>query len=105
MASRTQGQFKEKAMDLVRVQGGEPKTVAQELGMPHCTLLVWLKKAGWVNRHVRSAARPQHPQAFKVRVASLACRIQLHVVDADHVGFDRLRIGSSDFEAELMTPR
>jgi transposase len=40
-------QFKEQAVKLVTEQSQEPTRVARELGMPHSTLLVWLKKAGW----------------------------------------------------------
>jgi transposase len=40
-------QFREQAVKLVSEQGQEPTRVARELGMPHSTLLLWLKKAGW----------------------------------------------------------
>lgn len=39
-------QFQEQAIKLV-TQGQQPTVVARELGMPHSTLLQWLKKAGW----------------------------------------------------------
>jgi len=39
-------QFQEQALKLV-TQGQQPTVVARELGMPHSTLLLWLKKAGW----------------------------------------------------------
>src|SRR3954451_24581124 len=43
-------QFREQAMDLVRVQGLDPTHAARELGMPFSTLPLWLRKAGWVRR-------------------------------------------------------
>jgi transposase len=39
-------QFQEQAIKLV-VQGQQPTVTARELGMPHSTLLQWLKRAGW----------------------------------------------------------
>jgi len=39
-------QFMEQAVNLV-IQGQEPTRTARELGMPHSTLLNWLKRAGW----------------------------------------------------------
>ena len=41
-------QFKEEAMDLVRVKGYDAARAARELGVPTTTLNMWLKKAGWV---------------------------------------------------------
>lgn len=40
-------QFKEQAVKLVMDGQQEPSRTARELGMPHSTLLLWLKKAGW----------------------------------------------------------
>ena len=65
-------QYREQAMDLVRVGGREPTKVARELGMPTSTLLQWLKKAGWVNRIKEAEApMPEDSGALKVRVAEL----------------------------------
>ena len=41
-------QFKEQAMRLVTEQGYTPARAARELGIPDNTLVLWLKKAGWV---------------------------------------------------------
>lgn len=41
-------QFRSQAVALVAERGYEPTRAARELGMPHSTLLLWLRKAGWV---------------------------------------------------------
>jgi len=73
-------QFKEQAMDLVRVQGQDVMGTARELGIPHSTLNLWLKKSGWVRRAERpsssSAPLPEDPQALKVRVAELERQVR-----------------------------
>ena len=52
-------QFKEEAMDLVRVRGYDVARAARELGVPVTTLNMWLGKAGWV----RPAEGPVDPDA------------------------------------------
>ena len=52
-------QFKEEAMDLVRVRGYDVARAARELGVPVTTLNMWLSKAGWV----RPAEGPVDPDA------------------------------------------
>lgn len=69
-------QFKEQAMDLVRMQGLNPTLAARELGMPIQTLNVWLKKAGWVKRVEPQAPLPEDPAALKVRVAELEQQVK-----------------------------
>lgn len=64
-------QFREQAMDLVRVQGLDPTTAARELGMPFSTLILWLRKAGWVKRVENTVALPQEPSALQARVVEL----------------------------------
>jgi transposase len=41
-------QFRDEAMDLVRVKGYDVARAARELGVPVTTLNMWLRKAGWV---------------------------------------------------------
>ena len=65
------GQFREQAMDLVRVQNRPPMQVARELGMPFSTLLQWLKKSGWLRRAEPAEALPDDVSALKVRIAEL----------------------------------
>src|ERR1700733_4595271 len=69
--NRYSRQFREQAMDLVRVQGLQPMPAARELGIPFSTLLQWLKKAGWVRREEPKAALSEDPMALKIRVAEL----------------------------------
>ena len=69
-------QFKEQAMDLVRVQGYDATQAARQLGMPHTTLSLWLKKAGWVRRVEPAAPLPEDPQALKLRVAELERQVR-----------------------------
>jgi transposase len=70
-------QFREQAMDLVRVQGLDPTHAARELGMPFSTLNLWLKKAGWVRRvEPHAPPLPEDPAALKVRVAELERQVK-----------------------------
>jgi transposase-like protein len=71
-------QFREQAMDLVRVQGREPTAAARDLGMPFSTLNLWLRKAGWVKRvdGPHAAPLPEDPAALKVRVAELERQVK-----------------------------
>ena len=52
-------QFKDEAMDLVRVKGYDAARAARELGVPTTTMNMWLKKAGWA----RPAEGPVDPDA------------------------------------------
>jgi transposase len=71
-------QFREQAMDLVRVQGLEPTAAARDLGMPFSTLNLWLRKAGWVRRvdGPHAPPLPEDPAALKVRVAELERQVK-----------------------------
>jgi transposase len=69
-------QFKERAMDLVRVRGLDTAHAARELGIPFTTLGVWLRKAGWVKPVERDVPLPEDPAALKVRVADLERQVK-----------------------------
>ena len=69
-------QFREQAMDLVRVQRMDPTAAARELGMPFSTLNLWLKKAGWIKRPEAEAALPEDTGALKVRVTELERQVK-----------------------------
>ena len=69
-------QFREQAMDLVRVRGDEPTVAARELGMPFSTLNLWLKKAGWVRGLEPAVAMSEDPAALKVRLAELERQVK-----------------------------
>jgi transposase len=49
---------------------------ARELGIPFSTLLLWLKKAGWVRREEPKAALSEDPMALKIRVAELERQVK-----------------------------
>jgi transposase len=69
-------EFKEQAMDLVRVQGTNPTHAARDLDIPPATLNQWLKKAGWVRRVEPSPLLPEDPHALKLRVADLERQVK-----------------------------
>lgn len=69
-------QFKQQAMDLVRVQGYDPTHAARQLGMPRSTLELWLKRAGWFRGREPSGPLSEDPQALKVRVAELQRQVR-----------------------------
>ncbi len=91
-------QFREQAMDLVRVQGLDPAHAARELGMPFSTLGLWLRKAGWVKPVDRAVPLPEDPAAFPFREPSphavlltggesmLETRLADRAGAADHLG-------------------
>ena len=76
MGRRQTKQFKEQAMDLVRVQGYDPATAARELGVPPSTLRVWLAKAGWVKREAGEAPLSDDPAALRAQVRELEARVK-----------------------------
>ena len=74
-------QFKQEAMDLVRVKGYDAATAARELGVPTTTLNMWLKKAGWVRPPEHVGAGPQVPPSedparLRARVAELERQVR-----------------------------
>jgi transposase len=60
-------QFKEQAVKLV-IEGQQPSRTARELGMPHSTLMIWLKKAGW--------RKPEPEGAFSEDPAVLTAQVK-----------------------------
>jgi transposase len=70
-------QFKQQAMDLVRVEGRDPTVAARDLGMPATTLCLWLRKAGWVRQEEGSEGPlPEDPMALKLKVAELQRQVK-----------------------------
>src|SRR4051812_13782072 len=70
-------QFREQAMDLVRVQGVDPTAAARGLGMPGSTLHQGRRRGGWGRRADPSAPPlPDDPAALKVRVAELERQVK-----------------------------
>jgi transposase len=69
-------QFRQQAMDLVRVSKMDPAHAARELGMPLSTLNLWLKKARWIKQVEPAVPLPEDPLALKVRVAELERQVK-----------------------------
>jgi transposase len=69
-------QFREEAMDLVRVRGMDVAHAARELGMPMTTLGMWLRRAGWVKPLDRAVPLPEDAAALKVRVSELEGQVK-----------------------------
>jgi transposase len=63
-------QFREQAVKLV-IDGQEPTRTARELGMPHSTLLIWLKKAGWRKPEPDGAVISEDPAVLKAQIKEL----------------------------------
>jgi transposase len=77
-------QFKEEAMDLVRVRNYEVAHAARDLGVPVTTLNMWLKKAGWA-RPAEGPVDPdgdgvtppsQDPARLRARVSELERQVK-----------------------------
>jgi transposase-like protein len=69
-------EFRQQAMDLVRVQGYLVWHAARELGIPGSTLEQWLKKAGWSRPDKEAESQPSDPAALKVQVAALQKQVK-----------------------------
>lgn len=69
-------EFRNQAMDLVRVQGIDPNKASRDLGIPASTLNAWLKRAGWVRRVEPLGPLPDDPMALKVRVSELERQVR-----------------------------
>jgi len=63
-------QFREQAVKLV-IEGQEPTRTARELGMPHSTLMVWLRKAGWRKPEPEGALISDDPAVLKAQIKEL----------------------------------
>jgi transposase len=75
-------QFREQAVRLV-IEGQEPTRAARELGMPHSTLLVWLKKAGWRKPEPEGAVVSEDPAVLKVRIRELQRQLKRSEMEKD----------------------
>jgi transposase len=77
-------QFKQEAMDLVRVKGYDAARAARELGVPTTTLNMWLKKAGWSRPPegavdpdaAATTAPPEDPARLRARVSELERQVR-----------------------------
>ena len=75
-------QFREQAVGLVTGQGYEPTRAARELGMPHSTLLLWLKKAGW-RKPVEDGPLSEDPAVLAAQVRELRRQVRRLEMEKD----------------------
>jgi transposase len=75
-------QFKEQAVKLV-IDGQDPTRTARELGMPHSTLLVWLKKAGWRKPEPEGAVISEDPAVLKAQIKELQRQLRRSEMEKD----------------------
>jgi transposase len=75
-------QFKEQAVKLV-IDGQDPTRTARELGMPHSTLLVWLKKAGWRKPEPDGAVTSEDPGVLKAQIRELQRQLRRSEMEKD----------------------
>jgi transposase len=76
-------QFKEQAVNLVAQQGQEPTRVARELGMPHSTLMLWLKKAGWRKPEPQGAVISEDPVVLRAQIRELQRQLKRSEMEKD----------------------
>ena len=75
-------QFKEQAVKLV-IDGQQPSRTARELGMPHSTLLIWLKKAGWRKPEPDGALISEDPATLKAQIRELQRQLKRSEMEKD----------------------
>jgi transposase len=75
-------QFKEQAVKLV-IDGQEPTRTARELGMPHSTLMIWLKKAGWRKPEPQGAVISEDPAVLKAQIRELQRQLKRSEMEKD----------------------
>ena len=75
-------QFKEQAVKLV-IEGQDPTRTARELGMPHSTLMLWLKKAGWRKPEPEGAVVSEDPAVLKAQIRELQRQLKRSEMEKD----------------------
>ena len=75
-------QFKEQAVKLV-IEGQEPTRTARELGMPHSTLMTWLRKAGWRKPEPQGAVISEDPAVLKTQIKELQRQLKRSEMEKD----------------------
>jgi len=79
-------EFRERAMKLVTEQGYSPAVAARELGMPDTTLVVWLKRAGWVrpgSEQQQQAPLSEDPKVLAAQVLELRRQVRRLEMEKD----------------------
>ena len=75
-------QFKEQAVKLV-IEGQDPTRTARELGMPHSTLMLWLKKAGWRKPEPDGAVISEDATVLKAQIKELQRQLKRSEMEKD----------------------
>jgi len=65
------------------IEGQRPSRTARELGMPHSTLMVWLRKAGWRKPEPEGAVISEDPAVLKAQVRELQRRLKRAEMEKD----------------------
>ena len=75
-------QFREQAVKLV-IEGEDPTRTARELGMPHSTLMLWLKKAGWRKAEPEGPVISEEPAVLKLQIKELQRQLKRSEMEKD----------------------
>jgi transposase len=75
-------QFREQAVKLV-IEGQDPTRTARELGMPHSTLMLWLKKAGWRKPEPEGAVISEDPALLRAQIKELQRQLKRSEMEKD----------------------
>jgi transposase len=75
-------QFREQAVKLA-IEGQDPTRTARELGMPHSTLMLWLKKAGWRKPEPEGAVISEDPAVLRAQIKELQRQLKRSEMEKD----------------------
>ena len=75
-------QFKEQAVKLA-IEGQDPTRTARELGMPHSTLILWLKRAGWRKPEPDGAVISEDPAVLRAQIKELQRQLRRAEMEKD----------------------
>ena len=75
-------QFREQAVKLA-IEGQDPTRTARELGMPHSTLMLWLKRAGRRKPEPEGAVLGEDPAVLKARIRELQRQLERAEMEKD----------------------
>ena len=75
-------QFKKQAVKLV-IEGQDPTRTARELGMPHSTLMLWLKRAGWRKPEPAGPVISEDPAVLRAQIRELQRQLKRSEMEKD----------------------
>jgi transposase len=75
-------QFREQAVKLA-IEAQDPTRTARELGMPHSTLMLWLKKAGWRKPEPEGAVISDDPAVLRAQIRELQRQLKRSEMEKD----------------------